>query len=336
MRAKVRKITDPVLLSNDPDYSWTFTLSGPNVGTCVPSIAGAGAPFCFFTDQLGGDCLLSDGNYTVTETLKTGWREDSAAPNDNVNTKVCAFKVDAILNDGTTFSCTFHNTKYGKAQVIKTVRGLPPSSTQSFTFQLRDGASTTMIGNTDETLVASSANGGTLNFITPLVPGNHYQLCEIVMPGWLTSLSTAFVPNSFMPPDGVAVNPNVDNSIVCVDFTVTAGQTLPFTIDNSPPPGGRALTIGFWKNWASCANSSGNKKPVLDQTLAAATPPGIKVGKFYLTAGQCGYAVNLLNKSTMKGGVKMASDPLFNMTAQLVAAELNIAAGGDVHGLIDG
>jgi hypothetical protein len=71
VRAKVRKITDPVLLSNDPDYSWTFTLSGPNVGTCVPAIAGAGGPFVVFTDQLGGDCLLSDGNYTVTETLKT-------------------------------------------------------------------------------------------------------------------------------------------------------------------------------------------------------------------------------------------------------------------------
>ena len=82
------------------------------------------------------------------------------------------------------------------------------------------------------------------------------------------------------------------------------------------------------------ANSSGNKKPVLDQTLAAATPPGIKVGKFYLTAGQCGYAVNLLNKSTMKGGVKMASDPLFNMTAQLVAAELNIAAGAGTCGKV--
>jgi len=127
---------------------------------------------------------------------------------------------------------------------------------------------------------------------------------------------------------------NVDNSIVCVDFTVNAGETRIFRVDNTPPPGGRALTIGFWKNWASCANSSGKQKPVLDQTLAAATPPGIKVGSFYLTTGQCTYAVNLLNKSTMTGGVKKASDPLFNMVAQLVAAELNIAAGAGTCGKV--
>jgi hypothetical protein len=66
---------------------------------------------------------------------------------------------------------------------------------------------------------------------------------------------------------------------VCVDFVAQAGQTTVFAVDNSPPPGGRALTIGFWKNWASCVSSSTNKKPVLDQTLAVATsmttnPPG--------------------------------------------------------------
>src|SRR5215831_1966781 len=66
-------------------------------------------------------------------------------------------------------------------------------------------------------------------------------------------------------------NPNVNNMTVCVDFTINPGQTLEFDVDNSPPPGGRALTIGFWKNWASCATSSSNKKPILDQTLAFAT-----------------------------------------------------------------
>lgn len=103
---------------------------------------------------------------------------------------------------------------------------------------------------------------------------------------------------------------------------------------NMPPPGGRALTIGFWKNWASCTTSSTNKKPVLDQTMAKATPPGIQVDSFYLkgdpsnpnVASDCSNAVNLLNKSTFTGK-KMASDPLFNMVAQLVAAELNLTAG---------
>jgi len=49
---------------------------------------------------------------------------------------------------------------------------------------------------------------------------------------------------------------------------------------------------------------------------------------FYLVllAGDCDEAVALLNKSTF-AGKKMASDPAFNLAAQLVAAELNYAAG---------
>jgi len=76
---------------------------------------------------------------------------------------------------------------------------------------------------------------------------------------------------------------------------------------------------------------------VLDQTMAKAEPTGIRVDSFYLhgsiatpnVAPDCSKAVALLNKSTYDscGGKKMASDALFNMAAQLVAAELNLAAG---------
>ena len=90
----------------------------------------------------------------------------------------------------------------------------------------------------------------------------------------------------------------------------------------------------FWKNWASCKTSGGKQAPVLDQTMAKAEPTGIQVDGFFLhgstatpdVAPDCAKAVSLLNKSTY-GGKKMASDPLFNMAAQLVAAELNYAAG---------
>lgn len=319
VRAQVQKVTDPLLASDDPDYFWTFTLSGPGAEDCDPAIAGAGAGPVVFQATLGGDCLLSDGDYTVTETLKTGWQEDSALPNDGVETLVCAFSVNLVTDDGQTFSCTFHNSKYGHANVIKTVLGAPPSGADSFQFQLREGATLSSVGTILETLYANAGNGGSLAFVTDLVPGDTYQLCEIVMPGWLTSLSPTFVPNGS--------DPGADNSVRCADFTVNAGETKTFEVDNTPPPGGNARTIGFWKNWASCRQSRGHQEPVLDETLVAATPPGIKVGNFYLTTGDCRDAVNLLNKSTMTGGVKKASDPLFNMTAQLVAAELNIVAG---------
>lgn len=251
-------------------------------------------------------------------------------------------------------------TVMGLAQVIKTVNGQPPSGTQSFTFTLRQGADVFNQGTTLETQFANAGNSGLVNFSTNLVPGNHYQLCEDVMPGWNTSLGpNLFVPGSMTPPS--LPNPNVNNMTVCTDFVAQAGQVTVFSVDNSPPPGGRALTVGFWKNWASCAGSNGHQKNVLDQTLAIATsmttnPPGGLVVSaqnpgggwpnfaptYYLvlkgstsnpnTAPSCQQAVNLLNKSTAGTGKKMASDPLFNMTAQLVAAQLNYFAGAGKNG----
>jgi hypothetical protein len=121
---------------------------------------------------------------------------------------------------------------------------------------------------------------------------------------------------------------------MCVNFTVQPGETKTFTVDNTPPPGGRALTIGFWKNWASCANAKGKQKPVLDQTLYSAEPAGIQIGILVLHGGptanqavDCAKAVSILNKSDIKSGKKMASDPAYNLAAQLLAAKLNVQAG---------
>jgi hypothetical protein len=272
---------------------------------------------------------LVPGAYTVLETVPGGWDLTSATCTDG-NTPA-----SINLLAGQTVNCTFVNRQRGKAQVIKTVQGAAPTGTQAFTFQLRQGATTTNNGTTLETLVASAANGGILNFSTQLVPGQTYQLCEIVMPGWLTSLGT-FVPTSFNPPDGTVPNPNVDNSILCGNFTVSAGETKVFTIENTPPPGGRALTIGFWKNWASCADSKGKQKPVLDNILYDAEQAGtpIVIGDLVLHAGtnrdaavDCAKAVALLNKSDIVTGKKMASNEAYNLAAQLVATRLNFAAG---------
>jgi hypothetical protein len=118
-----------------------------------------------------------------------------------------------------------------------------------------------------------------------------------------------------------------DNSTLCSNFSVAPGETKSIAVDNRPPPGGLARTIGFWKNWASCASSNGKQKPALGQTLAAADPQGITVGILTLHGGDCVKAVRLLNKSTIDTGKKMSSDPAFNLAAQLLAAELNVKAG---------
>jgi hypothetical protein len=343
--AQVRKATLP----NTDTSNWTFTLTGPGLpaaGITATAVANATTPNNGYVGF--GTSLTLPGTYTVTETTKSAWYLNSASPNDTTHPTVCTFTV-VFPNDfvaGKVFNCNFVNTQQ-YAKVIKTVQNTPPVGSQSFTFQLRQGATTTDSGTILESQIASAANAGIFQFSTLLIPGATYQVCEIVMPGWLTTLGN-FVPNSFIPPDGIALNPTVDNSILCGNFTVNAGQTKTFTVDNTPPPGGRALTIGFWKNWASCTNSNGKQKPVLDQTLALFGSTGEVISAtsgtfavfgptYYLqlkgststpnVAPGCTAAVNLLNKSTTTSGTKMASDPAFNLAAQLVAAELNYAAG---------
>jgi hypothetical protein len=254
--------------------------------------------------------------YSVTETALSGWDQTGATCSHGTPANIA-------VSPGETVTCTFTNTQRGMAKVLKTVSGSPvtallPSAQQSFTFQLRSGASTTNAGMLLAQQNATATNGGVFTFGATLVAGSSYELCEIVMPGWRTSLG----PTPF-----ILYNPSGDNSTLCANFSVSPGETKSIAVDNRPPPGGLARTIGFWKNWASCASSSGNQKPVLDQTLAAADPAGISIGVLTLHAGDCLTAVRLLNKSTIDTGKKMSSDPAFNLAAQLIATKLNVKAG---------
>ena len=292
----VRKVTNPT------SSTATFSFSGD-----VTATLGNG--------QTSTAVSVAPGTYTSTEAAKAGWDLTSIACSDANSTgsgSTATFRVEA----GESVVCTFTNTQRGLARVVKTVSGAVPSGTQAFNFQLRSGASEVSAGTVLETGTANAGNGGVIAFSTTLTPGTTYQLCEQMQPGWTTTLG---------PPLFSVFNPSGDNSVVCTDFTVSAGQTRTFTVDNQAPPGGLALTIGYWKNWSSC--SGGRQKPVLDQTLAGADPAGISVGLLTLHAGDCLKAVRILDKSRIDTGKKQASDPAFNMAAQLLAAKLNVAAG---------
>ncbi|MBV7438603.1 hypothetical protein [Aeromonas sp. sif2416] len=322
--AQVQKTTEPLLESSDDDYDWTFSLYGPGGGLLSTQVVGAGAGYGMFQGA-GGDLeLLAEGTYTVVETTKTGWDLISADPDSVPKDQICDFTVDYPEDIGKTFSCSFLNRKLGRAQVLKTMNGLPDLGSYSFIFVLRQGATPSVNGLTLESLSANTGNGGTLAFTTALVPNQIYQICEIMLPGWLSNFGT-FVPNAFMPPDGVVINPNVDNSILCGNFSVGPGETKVFTIDNTQPPGGRALTIGYWRNWASCSKSNGKQEPVLDQTLASFAGGGVYIGKLFVDT--CQEAVRILSKQDVGTGKQKSSDPAFNMAAQLLAAKLNVQAG---------
>lgn len=306
-------------------YSCTITNTQRGSITVRKVTDPAGSPVLFtFTGDLSGAIgdggtltrSVAPGTYTTTETVPAGWDLTGISCTDgdssgNINTAVATFRVEP----GENVTCTYLNRERGKARVVKTVNNAPPSGSQSFTFQLRTGASVSSAGTILESGTANAATP-TIDFSTFLVPGATYQLCEVVMPGWLTSLG---------PPFYSVYNPSGDNSTVCTDFTVSAGETKTFAIDNQPPPGGLARTIGFWKNWASCANSNGKQKPVLDETLAKGA---ILIGD--LLVDTCTEAVRILDKSTVTTGKKMSSDPAFSLAAQLLAAKLNVQAGAGV------
>ena len=165
------------------------------------------------------------------------------------------------------------------------------------------------------------ANGNTLR------PEDGYRMIGLIedrnfeFEGWIFRPTMAnnvqgYRADAAAPADaaGAFVPGGVDNSAVCVNFTVTAGELKTFTVDNTPPPGGDARTIGYWKTHASCSTTGARKRPKLDQTLAAAEPTGIRIGDLVLhgststpnTAPDCLKATRILNKSRIDNGAKMA------------------------------
>jgi plastocyanin len=258
------------------------------------------------------------GAKTVTETLPvTGWDLTALACSEgttNLTTGVASFTVDP----GDTITCTYTNTKRGKVEVVKTVSGAAPGG-MTFTFQIRTGASADAVG----TVVASATTDpvtGAANFGGLLLQPGTYQFCETnMMPGWDTSLDDGGFGAHFVPAGNL---PDPDNSTICVTFTLDPGETQVFNVNNVPPPGGDARTIGFWKNWTSC-DGNGNQAPVLDQTLTEAGG-SILIGD--LVVDTCQEAVRILNKSSVNNGKKQANDAAYGLAAQLLAAKLNVVA----------
>jgi hypothetical protein len=311
--AEAHKISNP----SGFESGWQMVLTGPGTPAGGEKVLTGATGTASFTT------VLQEGAYTITETNQSGWLNTGS-------TGECSFTVNYPADADHAYSCTFTNVKYGHLKVQKTVSGSSDLGGRSFTFQLRIGASPTAIGTTLETETVDAAHNPA-TFTADLVPGTTYQLCETVPGvGWMTSLfAGGFTPN-------IVNDPFADNSVICHDFTVTAGETKTYTVDNTPPPGGMALTIGYWKTHASCSSNNGKMKQATDLVLASfpiaagQTTHGVYIGSLYVDT--CREAVNLLNKSTVSTGKKMASDPAYNLAAQLMAVELNLQGGAGACG----
>src|SRR2546428_646236 len=326
----------PATATNAVGTNHTLTITVTAVGTTVgngtatASITSGpwrfvGSPTCSYT---GGGTTASCT--VIITSLGAGITTISATSNITV-----AGVVLARSTNGTTTPSGLNNSNPaqkiwldGHVQVLKTVDGnVPGVNDPVFTFELRAGADINNAGTIVQTLTTSAGNG-TLSFTPSLISGNVYQICELAMPGFSTSLTGffgAFNPGASLP------------GTVCINFTAQAGNVV-ITVNNLRQgglAGTSASTIGFWKNWASCQTSNGGQLPLLDRTLQAFDPGGFTVGILTLhdtnpdpdVASDCGQIRNLLDKTAINGGRKLANDPLFNMAAQYVAYSLNVQRG---------
>jgi hypothetical protein len=288
---------------------------------------------------------LTPGTFGVSETVPAGW---------DLTSRVCVETVagaggstfpasgttqpaSVTLAAGAIVTCTYTDTKRATVQAHETVSSGTLAAGQ-FQFQIRSGATATEEGTT----IASGTNdvNGLVTFacvasnppcvnvggIANLVPGN-YQFCEVnQLAAWSNNMN-GFVPNSD--------DPNVDNSVECLNITLAAGGSgdptgIPNPIINTPPPGGDQRTIGYWKTHSCEApgNQADVLSPLLPQTIGDLT--------LAASAAGCETAVDILNKRKINGNeAKMASDAAYGLAAQLLAAKLNIAAtadncGGDI------
>jgi hypothetical protein len=341
--------------ANDPAIdTWAFWIDLNHNG-----VKDANEPTANTTNGVATFSGVDTGTgYWVCETQQTGWF--SSNPGSASESMLAPCKAVNVTT-GTTTSTSFGNYQKTKVKVVKTVDGIAPTPADgNIPFDIRYGAQPIDGGSTGTiiaTATANSTNGGVIgpdDWTTvgspakyPLEPGT-YQLCETVPFGYSTSAKNGDADGDGTPGEygddwfypGQGPNTILANEIICVPFTVISGSdtvsndglsnTVVFTIDNGRPALQR--TIGYWKNWASCASSSTKKAPILDRTMAKGEPTGIAIGALTLhgstsnpnVAPDCALAVSILNKSTYPQGKKVASDPAYNVAAQLLAFRLNL------------
>lgn len=301
--ATVQKVTVP----GGNESGWVFVLTGPGTpasSTCNSVTYTGECAVTAGTTAIPFSTTLSQGTYTVTEVAKPGWDLMGVTLDTTAQAgPTCSFTVVYPADAGHVFACQFTNRERSAVEVIKTQSGQPLSGTEAFSFQL------TGPGGYSNTQIANAGNAGTVIWglvggVPQLVPGS-YTLCELALgPGWSTTLANLL---------GATTDPSTGN--VCVSFTLAAGVFNPpftFTIDNTPPPGGGQRTIGYWKNWSCLA--PGNQTDQLTQWLPQ------QLGAFQIPSTGCAEAVNVLSNPSGKYAENQ-------LAAQLLAAELNVAAG---------
>jgi hypothetical protein len=216
-------------------------------------------------------------------------------------------------NNPTANTCNGTNESVDVSQliVVKTQNGAVP--TNAYTFVLTGGPDGVNITRTTDGI-----NLGTLDFGL-LKPGANYQLCELAVPAGT---------HSTLQDQGGIVDAGTGN--ICLTFTLAAATTVTFTIDNSFPGGGQR-TIGYWKNWNTCSHDGAfvDRAAKTGNHLADEFLPQT-LGTYVVNT--CQQAVAILSKTPFGATKNAANNAAYNLASQLLAAELNVAAGAGTCG----
>ena len=210
--------------------------------------------------------------------------------------------------------------------IYKTTNGAPADITKDIQFALYSGT-------TKLETVSTLNNGANLQFLTALVPGNSYTICEAPVPAGYTfeiDVNGGVVQTIAGPPG----EPFPTGEVQCFNFTAEAkGTTITYNINNRYP-GGAPRTPGYWKNWNRC--TGGNQAETADK-LNEYLGPVDGAGVFLLndllpqtlgnlTIETCQQGVYILNANSLSGR-NMSSDAAYILARSLLAARLNQDAG---------
>jgi hypothetical protein len=289
-------VTKVVNWTGPKNTSQTFQIciTGPSYATT--SVTGSCKTIGYLGGQLTWNSLIP-GSYTVTETN----------PGVAWTVAITGSPATVPTNGGSGSATVTNSENPADVTVVKTQNGATP--TLSYSFSLTSGASTTSFS---QTLTTNSTNGGTLDF-GELPPGN-YTLCELAVPAGTHSTLQD-------PPYNGTLDTTTGN--VCYSFSLSAALNITFHINNTFPRG-NALTIGYWKHWNSYT-LYGNKgaaeclKNKTGNTLMDCWLPQ-SLGNYQVTTALQGW--NVLSQPSGKYAENQ-------LAAQLLAAELNVAAGAD-------
>jgi hypothetical protein len=276
------------------------------------------------------------GLHTVSETAGTNTNlADYTTP---VIGGDCASNGNITLTAGQNAVCTITNTRRGNIVVIK---DSVPDDAWDFNF--------TAGGSLSPANFILEDNGNESDGV--LRQRTFSNVAPNTTTGYLISEINDTAVSGFLITGIVCTNPDGQNAstIDLVAGTATVkvnpGETVTCTFTNTRQIG--AHTIGYWSNWNTCTGGKQvenealhPEKWLLDEVIALNPNPlligvdGPDADGLVDVVRTCSQGVSLLRKRDIVTKENRANDGAYNMTAQLIAALSNYAAGSTQCGTV--